>query len=242
MSYPPPPPDPNQPPGPPGHFTPPPGYPVQPAGAKKSNKKLIFGIIGGVVGLCCVGGTIAAIANGGDGKPEAAATIAATTPGVKKATGKVPAKTVAPQAAPPTVQVAAPKFGPGFGDAVRDGKFEFVVHSMDCKKTKVGNEYLNKKAQGKFCQISVTVKNIGNESQTFSGGAQKTSDAKGTEFSNDGTAEMYANEDASTFLNEINPGNQAKGNLIFDVPKSTTLTTVELHDSPFSGGVKVNLA
>ena len=44
------------------------------------------------------------------------------------------------------------------------------------------------------------------------------------------------------FLNEINPGNSTKGRLIFDVPKSTKLTALELHDSPFSGGVEVSLS
>ncbi|WP_344936039.1 hypothetical protein [Actinoplanes nipponensis] len=33
-----------------------------------------------------------------------------------------------------------------------------------------------------------------------------------------------------------------KGKLIFDVPKSTQLTAMELHDSMFSGGVKISLS
>jgi hypothetical protein len=130
--------------------------------------------------------------------------------------------------------------GPGLGDKVRDGKFEFVVKDVSCGKTKVGNQYLNKKAQGQFCQVTVTVKNISDEAQMFDGSSQKALAGK-TEFSNDGAAEMYANGDNNTFLNEINPGNQATGKLLFDVPKSTKLTGMELHDSPFSGGVKVAL-
>ena len=131
---------------------------------------------------------------------------------------------------------------PGLGDPVRDGKFEFTVTKMDCSKTTVGNSFLNEKAQGKFCQISVTVKNIGKEAQYFDGSSQKAKNAESTEFSNDGAAEIYANEDSATFLNEINPGNGVKGKLIFDVPKSTKLTSIELHDSIFSGGVEVALS
>jgi hypothetical protein len=86
------------------------------------------------------------------------------------------------------------------------------------------------------------VKNIGKEAQMFDGSSQKAMDAKGTEFSNDGAAELYANGDSATFLNEINPGNSAKGKLIFDVPKDTKLIALELHDSPFSGGVEVGLS
>jgi hypothetical protein len=86
------------------------------------------------------------------------------------------------------------------------------------------------------------VKNIGKQAQYFDGSSQKAFDADGTEYSNDGTAEIYANEDNATFLNEINPGNKAKGKLIFDVPKSTKITKLELHDSPFSGGVDVSVS
>jgi hypothetical protein len=85
------------------------------------------------------------------------------------------------------------------------------------------------------------VKNIGKEAQLFDGSSQKAYDAKGTEFSNDSTAEIYANEDNATFLQQINPGNGVKGQLIFDVPKGTKPAHVVLHDSPFSGGIKVPL-
>jgi hypothetical protein len=231
LSYPPPPPpyDPNQP--------PPPGDPTaaQPP-VQKNNKKLILGIIGGLLGLCCVGGIIAAVNGGDDDKPKAAATTG--TPAAKKTTGATNAPKAAPAKPVPTEPLADE--APGLGDKVRDGKFEFVVKAVACGKSKVGNQYLNKKAQGQFCQVTVTVKNIGDESQLFDGSSQKAL-AGNVEFSNDGTAEMYANGDNNTFLNEINPGNQATGKLLFDVPKSTKLTGLELHDSPFSGGVKVTL-
>jgi hypothetical protein len=136
-------------------------------------------------------------------------------------------------------KAAQPKTA-GMGDKARDGKFEFVVTGVDCTKSKVGDEFLNKTAQGKFCIVSVTVTNIGNEAQTFDGSNQ-TAYAGSTKFENDGTAEMYLNSDTQTFLEGINPGNTVKGKLVFDVPKSTKLTSIELHDSFFSGGVKVSL-
>ncbi len=43
------------------------------------------------------------------------------------------------------------------------------------------------------------------------------------------------------FLNEINPGNTVKGMLVFDMPKDAKPTSIELHDSPFSGGVTLRL-
>lgn len=217
-------------PGPPPGPHPPPYYGPPPA-PKKSKTGLIVAIIGGVLALCCIG-TVAIGLAGGAGKqaakvpdPPAAEQPAAPGDATKPAAKKPPAKKAA-----------------GIGDPVRDGKFEFVVTDMVCGKKQVGNEFLNKKAQGQFCIVDVTVRNIGDESQLFSGGSQKAFDAKGTEFSNDGSAEMYANDQSQTFLEEINPGNQVKGKLVFDVPAATKLTALELHDSPFSGGVKVALS
>lgn len=127
------------------------------------------------------------------------------------------------------------------GDAVRDGKFEFTVTTSKCGVAKVGDSTLGAQAQGQYCLITVTVKNIGKESQLFSDSSQKAFTADGKQFSTDTNAAIYANKNAETFLNEINPGNQVTGVLVFDVPKNAKLTKLELHDSPFSGGVDVAL-
>ena len=127
-------------------------------------------------------------------------------------------------------------------EVARDGKFEFTVASVECGKPSVGtNEYLTKQAQGQFCLVNVTVKNIGSEAQTFDSSSQYLYDAANSKFSADGTASLYANPQGSTFLNQINPGNSVSGILVFDVPKDKTPVTAELHDSPFSGGLKVTL-
>lgn len=128
------------------------------------------------------------------------------------------------------------------GETARDGKFEFTVASVECGKTSAGtNEYLTKQAQGQFCFVNVTVKNIGSEAQTFDSSSQYLYDAANAKFSADGTASLYANPQGSTFLNQINPGNSVSGILVFDLPKDKTPVTAELHDSAFSGGVKVSL-
>nr|WP_084699215.1 DUF4352 domain-containing protein [Actinoplanes globisporus] len=90
--------------------------------------------------------------------------------------------------------------------------------------------------------MPVSVKNIGDEARTFDGGAQKALDGNNVQYSNDGAAELYVNSGAQTFLEQINPGNTVKGTLVFDVPSGTKLTALELHDSYFSGGVKVQLS
>ncbi|MGC5334966.1 DUF4352 domain-containing protein [Micromonospora sp. DT62] len=128
------------------------------------------------------------------------------------------------------------------GQPARDGKFEFTVKSSKCGVTKVGTSMLGEKAQGQFCLITINVKNIGKESQMFDGSSQKAYAADGTEYSADTGAAIYANQNAETFLNDINPGNQVTGVVVFDIPKKVKLTKLELHDSPFSGGVTVALS
>jgi hypothetical protein len=130
---------------------------------------------------------------------------------------------------------------PGFGDAVRDGKFEFVVSRADCSKSSLGTKPLNRTAKGKYCVVDLSVKNIADNPQLLLGSAQKAFDAAGTKFSDDEIAGFYANSETQTFLRKIDPGDKVVGKLVFDVPKSTKLTTVELHDSFFSGGVQVAL-
>ncbi len=127
-------------------------------------------------------------------------------------------------------------------ESARDGKFEFTVASVECGKPSVGtNEYLTKQAQGQFCLVNVTVKNIGNEAQTFDSSSQYLFDASEAKFSADGTASLYANPQGSTFLNQINPGNSVSGVLVFDLPKDKTPVYAQLHDSPLSNGVKISL-
>ncbi|MFB9236302.1 DUF4352 domain-containing protein [Plantactinospora siamensis] len=129
------------------------------------------------------------------------------------------------------------------GRPVRDGKFEFVVKKVTCGVGKVGSSMLNQKPQGQFCLVTVTVKNIGKRAQTLDGASQQAYAANGTEYSTDAEAGIYANQDGnSTFFNDINPGNQVTGVLVFDVPKNVKLAKLELHDSAFSGGVTVRLA
>ncbi len=116
------------------------------------------------------------------------------------------------------------------------------MKSNKCGVRKVGSDLLGDKAQGQFCLVTVNVKNIGKEPQTLLDSSQKAYDADGTEYSTDSEAAIYANEDQQTLFAEINPGNQVTGVLVFDIPKKVKLTKLELHDSPFSGGVEVSLS
>lgn len=128
------------------------------------------------------------------------------------------------------------------GQAADDGKFEFTVSSVECGKTSVGtNQYLTKTAQGQYCLLNVSVKNVGDQAQSLLSSNQYLLNASGQKYSADDTATLYNAPNGTSWYNDINPGNSVNGAIVFDVPKDQTPTTAELHDSAFSGGVKVNL-
>ncbi len=131
--------------------------------------------------------------------------------------------------------------GPGIGDPARDGKFEFAVQKAECGAAEVGSGGLSETAQGQFCLVTISVKNIGDEARTMSDSNQEGIGSNGAKYSTNSVAGLYANADNALWLEEINPGNQVSGVLVYDVPKDVRLVALELHDSAFSGGVKVSL-
>ncbi len=202
------------------------GFPSAPVSAK--SRKWPW-ILGGFVGVMLIG-CMSVIASGGGSAPTA--DPAAATEG-----------TAAEAAADPktTEKVTKKDETPGLNQPVRDGKFEFTVTGVKCGVGRVGSSLVGQQAQGQFCLISLTIKNIGGEAQTFADSVQKAYNAEKTEYSVDSSAALYANGENQVLFTEINPGNTVKGKLVFDIPKGTKLTKLDLHDSIFSGGVKVAL-
>ncbi|GII57724.1 Mpr protein [Planotetraspora thailandica] len=130
---------------------------------------------------------------------------------------------------------------PGVGDVVKDGKFSFKVTTVEKGLSKVGEGLTVSKAQGQYIVVHLTVKNTGDEAQMFSDSDQKLIDSAGREYDADSGAAIWL-KDSNAFLKNINPGNEVKGLVLFDVPKNFKLKAITLHDSMFSGGVTVSLA
>ena len=174
-----------------------------------------------------------------ESSPTGSASVAAPAPPTAKAAAKAAAPAATTAAPKPAPKPAPPKSQ--VGKAVRDGKFEFTVRSVKCGIATVGdNPYLQEKAQGQFCAVALTVENIGDEPQSMFADNQYAFDGKNRKFSANSTASM-ADESSQVLWEEINPGNSVKGRVYFDIPKGAKLTSFELHDSMFSGGVKVHL-
>jgi hypothetical protein len=135
--------------------------------------------------------------------------------------------------------------GIGLNQAARDGKFEFVVQSIKCGIAREGDNLTGATAQGQFCEVHMTVMNIGNDTQAFSGDDEKAFDAAGREYSVNDDASRTADFSAHrrTFdLPQLNPGDTVTTVVIFDIPTGQTITKLELHDTPSSGGVTINVS
>ena len=207
--------------------------------AKKPFYKRVWFIVLAALVLVGIGANM-----GGGAKTDTAASAAASTPSASvaaPAAGEPVA--VAPAVESPAAETKAEEkddANPGIGEPAADGKFTFVTNGVDCSTTEIGSEYLNKTAQGTFCIVDLTITNTGNKPQSFFGDNAKLFNAAGQEYSADTEAAIYL-EDSSSLYEEINPGNSLKSKVVFDVPAGTTPTSIELHDSVFSGGVTVDL-
>lgn len=112
------------------------------------------------------------------------------------------------------------------GQPVRGGDFEVIVHGNKCGITQVGGEFTLRKPQGTFCRVDLTVKNVTKSAHFFHADSAVKARAGDVVFSADSEAGIYGNKDAAGFLDEINPGNQVRAFVYFDVPKNTKLDTI----------------
>lgn len=171
---------------------------------------IVVGILGAIVVACCgIGGVIVA-SSGGDENSGPASTV--TSPTANTAVLNTP---------------------------VRDGKFEFVVSAVECGKRVVGSEFSEEQAQGQFCVVSLSVKNIGPSPQYFSDTEQKGFAPNGAQYAPDFSATLSVND--QPVFGQINPGNMISGKIVFDIPADAKLVKLELHDSMFSGGATVTV-
>lgn len=135
-------------------------------------------------------------------------------------------------------EAAEAEAAPGLGDAVRDGNFEFTVNEVETGLTTIGEGLTQESPQGQFVLIRISVTNIGDQGATMFDSAQTLIDEQGREHSTS-SASIWLDE--GLWLDEINPGNSVSGVLLYDIPTDATPTSLELHDSMFSGGVTISL-
>lgn len=202
-------------------------------------------ILTGIAALVLVIGFVNAVSGGDD--TEVAEPVLVDAPvGAAQADPAAAQQQAAPAEAPkkeePKKEEPKKKEDPitPVGSPAKDGDFEFTVTKSSCGKTQVGDEYLNKKAQGQFCEVAITVKNVGKQPEYFSSGMANLIDGSGTQFAVDDEAMIYSQK-SNTIFEQINPGNKLTGTLVFDVPADVKPAHIQLKGSLFSSGVNLAL-
>lgn len=127
------------------------------------------------------------------------------------------------------------------GIPARDGELELAVTDHACGSKTVGDNLLPSTARGAYCVVTVQVRNVGPRPQPFDEAGQKGYDQAGSAYTHDALAEFQANAATHSWFKQIDPGVQVTGKLVFDLPESASLVSVELHATPTSTGVRVPL-
>ncbi|MEW9501754.1 DUF4352 domain-containing protein [Jeotgalibacillus marinus] len=82
-------------------------------------------------------------------------------------------------------------------------------------------------AKGEFLIIDVTVENDKDEAITVDSSFFKLQ-VDGVEYDADGTAAIYANENAQFFLESVNPGLSLTGKVPFDAPEGLDISSAQI--------------
>lgn len=142
--------------------------------------------------------------------------------------------------APPNAQGPA-RFA-GVGQEARDGDLSFTVTSIDCGPTEIAGN-TTRIAQGKFCLLALTLRNVGRGPIRFAGPAQMLQDGQSRRFGPDtaATAAHPANAGRDFLALTVNPGNEVSGVLVFDVATDVMPTVATLRAGPGGPGALVML-
>lgn len=127
----------------------------------------------------------------------------------------------------------------GVGEAALDGNFEFRVHQIRCGIEKLGDEYVSQVAFGQFCLVEIAIRNIGDRPAIFSDELQRAYGPTGEEYATDSGAGILVNPSQQMFLNELDPGNEVVGVVVYDIPPETRITRLQLREQESSTGVAV---
>ncbi len=131
------------------------------------------------------------------------------------------------------------------GDTVTDSNnMSFVVNNITTAQT-LGDSYTAKTAQGEYYVINVTVKNGSKTTQTINSSDFKLTDGQGRSFdpSTDGMMAKAEAEGQATdfFLQQVQPGLNVSGDLVFDAPKNDTGLKLQVQGDLFSTGQTIDL-
>lgn len=134
------------------------------------------------------------------------------------------------------------------GQEVRSGPFSFTVTRVDCVGQEVGVAPNTRIAQGRFCLLYLSLRNIGDRPSVYSGAGQLLIDSAARRYS-PGVMDAGPPPPPLTITGgvreitsiRLNPGATADGVLVFDMPVAAKPAEFEFHSGPRTIGNKVRL-
>ncbi len=138
------------------------------------------------------------------------------------------------------------------GATARVKGFEATVRSVDCTKqsmTRKDDDPATSwdesdviKAEGKFCVLDFSVKNVGDKTDTYPTFDLQASSPTERMFSRNTGAEWYLNKETDDLDKPIDPGKTVDSFLVYDVPTDSKFAYLQLSDGILSDAtVKVKI-
>ena len=152
---------------------------------------------------------------------------------------------------PPAAGVAAPSSAAPAGHTavephrvVEDGDFAFRFLRMTCGPAAEAAVYGDSEFTGglppgtKECLVRLRVTNDKDEAQTYFASNQYAIDIHGRQLTADENSAFLPSAHDGT---QLNPGVSLTAEVPFNLPATDRIVALDLHDSAFSGGVRVHL-
>lgn len=128
-------------------------------------------------------------------------------------------------------------------EPVTDSDLVFTATAVETAKT-LGNQYTKKDAQGTFQIITLKIENKGKETKTVDSSMITLTDSQGRKFdrSIEGqTAKGMSQGKVDLFLQQVQPGLNVTGDIVFDVPDDATGLKLLVKGSYFGKGQEIDL-
>jgi hypothetical protein len=138
--------------------------------------------------------------------------------------------------------ISAPKVA-AMGQSILDGSFVFMVTSAPQKPTKTFTDHtgVTQSAQGVFVIVRVNITNVGYDPRSLPANNQFLINDRGQRYATSAAISSLKGTE-QVLVDKINPGQTVnEAPLLFDVTPGTTISSIELHDSATSDGVKIRL-
>ena len=127
------------------------------------------------------------------------------------------------------------------GDAIQAGDFKWKITKVSTTKEigeSFAGSFYGEKADGIFVIVDVEVENTANTAKYLTDSYIKLVDSQNREFSPNTAAAIYLKPEGSALVFEqINPGINKKGKIVYDVPENVKNFNVKITSSIFSSSV-----